>query len=240
MVEVILRRNDMVLEKRAQGRPARGDNEVGSQKIVEGMQVALRTLQTTNVTRKEIAWYAGVTPALVTYYFPERNALIEAATLPVVETLLEKVSACLEQTQSAQLALPNAVNVLLEYYGRDAAIIDLFSEYKASATNSEIPDLLRDLEGVVISFFTRWLIETKTCVYDAEFLQKAMIGMCRAVARPKTNDALRGTSHEKASVEHADMVCYMLIGAMTQGEASDDLPMLPEGLQVFDLGGVSH
>ena len=102
MVEVILRRHEMAQEKRAQGRPARGDNEVGSQKIVEGMQVALRTLQTTNVTRKEIAWYAGVTPALVTYYFPERNALIEAATLPVVEALVDKVSACLEQTSSAQ------------------------------------------------------------------------------------------------------------------------------------------
>ena len=127
MVEVILKRQELAQEKRAQGRPARGDNEVGSQKIVEGMQVALRTLQTTNVTRKEIAWYAGVTPALVTYYFPERNALIEAATLPVVEALVDKVSACLEQTSSPQAALPHAVNVLLEYYARDAAIIDLFS-----------------------------------------------------------------------------------------------------------------
>ena len=240
MVEVILRRNDMVLEKRAQGRPARGDNEVGSQKIVEGMQVALRTLQTTNVTRKEIAWYAGVTPALVTYYFPERNALIEAATLPVVEALVEKVSACLEATSAPQLALPNAVNVLLEYYGRDAAIIDLFSEYKATATNTEIPDLLRDLEYTVMSFFKRWLHEAKTCVYDAEFLQKAMIGMCRAVARPKLDAALRGIPNDNGAVEHADMVCYMLIGAMTHGERSDALPALPEGLQVFDLGGVSH
>ena len=46
MVEVILKRQELAQEKRAQGRPARGDNEVGSQKIVEGMQVALRTLQT--------------------------------------------------------------------------------------------------------------------------------------------------------------------------------------------------
>lgn len=240
MVEVILKRHDMAQEKRAQGRPARGDNEVGSQKIVEGMQVALRTLQTTNVTRKEIAWYAGVTPALVTYYFPERNALIEAATLPVVEALVGKVSACLEQTSSAQLALPNAVAILLEYYARDAAIIDLFSEYKASATNTEIPDLLKDLDCTVMSFFKRWLGENKTCVYDAEFLQKAMLGMCRAVARPKTDAAVRGASQDQRQIEHADMVCYMLIGAMTHAERSDALPSLPEGLQVFDFGGPSH
>ncbi len=239
MVEVILRRHDMVQEKRAQGRPARGDNEVGSQKIVEGMQVALRTLQTTNVTRKEIAWYAGVTPALVTYYFPERNALIEAATLPVVEALVDKIAACLDKTSSAQLALPSAVNVLLEYYARDSAIIDLFSEYKASATNTEIPDLLKDLEYTVMSFFKRWLGENKACVYDAEFLQKAMLGMCRAVARPKT-DPSRSGSQDQRSVEHAEMVCYMLLGAMSHGDRSDALPSLPEGLQVFDLGNVSH
>ena len=240
MVEVILRRHDMAQEKRAQGRPARGDNEVGSQKIVEGMQVALRTLQTTNVTRKEIAWYAGVTPALVTYYFPERNALIEAATLPVVEALVDKVSACLEQTSSAQLALPHAVAVLLEYYARDSAIIDLFSEYKASATNTEIPDLLKDLEDTVTSFFKRWLGENKTCVYDAEFLQKAMLGMCRAVARPKAEASARNAPQDQQQIEHADMVCYMLIGAMNHGERSVALPTLPEGLQVFDLGGLSH
>ena len=239
MVEVILRRHDTVQEKRAQGRPARGDNEVGSQKIVEGMQVALRTLQTTNVTRKEIAWYAGVTPALVTYYFPERNALIEAATLPVVEALVDKMTACLEQTSSVQLALPGAVCVLLEYYARDSAIIDLFSEYKASATNTEIPDLLKDLESSVTSFFKRWLGENKSCVYDAEFLQKAMLGMCRAVARPKT-DTSRSASQEQRSVEHADMVCYMLLGAMNQGQRSNVPPSLPEGLQVFDLGNLSH
>ncbi len=72
----------MKQEKRAQGRPARGENEVGSHKIVEGMRNALRTTKTVNVTRKDIASFAGVTPALVTYYFPERNGLIEAATFP--------------------------------------------------------------------------------------------------------------------------------------------------------------
>ncbi len=238
MVEVILRRHDNVQEKRAQGRPARGDNEVGSQKIVEGMQVALRTLQTTNVTRKEIAWYAGVTPALVTYYFPERNALIEAATLPVVAALVDKVSAHLDQTSTPQLALPDAVNVMLEYYGRDSAIIDLFSEYKAADAKTEVPDLLKDLEYVVVSFFTRWLGTHMNCIYDAEFLQRAMMGMCRAVARP--NAAAGGATRDRGHADHAEMVCSMLIGAMMHVERSDVLPALPEGLQVFDLGGVSH
>ena len=240
MVEVILRRHEMAQEKRAQGRPARGDNEVGSQKIVEGMQVALRTLQTTNVTRKEIAWYAGVTPALVTYYFPERNALIEAATLPVVAALVDKVSACLAPKLPAQLALADTVNILLEYYARDSAIIDLFSEYKASATNTEIPDLLKDLDTTVVSFFERWLGENKNCVYDAEFLQKAMLGMCRAVARPKTQAAIRTSSQDQHHIEHADMVCFMLIGAMNHGERSDTVATLPEGLQIFDLGTLPH
>ena len=63
--------------------------------------------------------------------------------------------------------------------------------------------------------------------------------MCRAVARPKAEAPVRGASQDQG-IEHADMVCYMLIGAMNHGERSDALPSLPEGLQVFDLGGLSH
>ena len=95
--------------RRVQGRPTRGANEVGSQKIVEGMRVALRAQKTTNVTRKDIALHADVTPALVTYYFPERSSLIEAATLPIVQALIDKVKACTERDGAARQNLVEAL-----------------------------------------------------------------------------------------------------------------------------------
>ena len=227
-------------EKRAQGRPARGDNEVGSQKIVEGMQVALRTLQTTNVTRKEIAWYAGVTPALVTYYFPERNALIEAATLPVVQALVDKVLVIIDECKSLREALPQMVDALLESYSRDAAIIELFSEYKAATPEAVVPDLLRGLDLAVRSFFQQRLNDEKRCIYNSEFLQKALLGMCKAVARRHATGSGQTAPQGHAPADHGDMICNMLMGAMIHPAAANLLTILPEGLQAFELTGLSH
>ncbi len=143
--------------KRAQGRPSRGETEVGSQKIVEGMRAALRSLRKTNITRKDIAFYAGVTPALVTYYFPERDSLIESATVPIIEALVIDVKACLIEAGSTRQQLLGAINVLLESYACDAVIIELFEAHKTATPSAEIPDLLNDLEKVITTFFERWI-----------------------------------------------------------------------------------
>ena len=167
--------------KRAQGRPARGENEVGVRKIVEGMRAALRALQSTKVTRKDVAGHAGVIPALVTYYFPERNDLIEAATLPVVST-------------------------------RDAPVIDLYSQHRASTSDSSLPDLLSDLDSVVESFFEAWLLDHPGHVYDAAFLRKAMVGACRTLARRGIEAAVLDTTDHHRLQGYADMVCSMVLG----------------------------
>ena len=199
---------DVIPAKRAQGRPARGENEVGAQRIVVGMRVALRELKNTNITRKDLARFAGVTPALVTYYFPERSTLIEAATLPVVKELVDKVIASLNRVGSAQQKLLRAVDFLLEYYSRDAVIIQLFSEHSASAPDVALPDILGDLENSLRSFFQSLQSPNRESVYDAVFLQKAMIGMCKNVATLQ-DGALR-----------ASMICSVLLGSAFDAEVA--------------------
>ncbi len=81
--------------QRPQGRPTRCANDTGLQRIVNGMRNALRSRRNIHVTRKDIAQFAGVTPALVTYYFPEKDSLIEAATVPIVAAMVEAVKTCL-------------------------------------------------------------------------------------------------------------------------------------------------
>ena len=198
--------------KRAQGRPARGENEVGVRKIVEGMRAALRALQSTKVTRKDVAGHAGVTPALVTYYFPERNDLIEAATLPVVSTLLDSVRSCLEHDGPARERLRQATEALLDAYTRDAPVIDLYSHHRASTSDSSLPDLLSDLDSVVESFFEAWLLDHPGHVYDAAFLRKAMVGACRTLARRGIEAAVLDTTDHHRRQGYADMVCSMVLG----------------------------
>ena len=199
--------------RRVQGRPTRGANEVGSQKIVEGMRVALRAQKTTNVTRKDIALHADVTPALVTYYFPERSSLIEAATLPIVQALIDKVKACTERDGAARQNLVEATEILLESYTRDAVVIALFEHHWASQSDNALPDLSGELETCLRSFFERWLLDNPGSVYDAEFLQKAVMGACKSMTRPLTETSDRRTNDELDHRGAAERVCSLVLGS---------------------------
>lgn len=205
----------MMQDKRAQGRPARGDNEVGSHKIVEGTRNALRTMRTANVTRKDIASFAGVTPALVTYYFPERNGLIEAATLPVMQALVGDVSACFEGTDPARQQLSRAIVVLLNAFGRNGVIIQLFGQYRLSETS--VPDLLSDLDACLVSFFERWLRDNTDAIYDAAFLTRALIGICKSIGGDETSEPARASEQTK----RAWMIGSMLIGPVSIAAARE-------------------
>ena len=208
-------------EKRAQGRPARGDNEVGSHKIVEGMRNALRTMKTVNVTRKDIASYAGVTPALVTYYFPERNGLIEAATLPVMQALVSEVSACFEGTDPARQQLSRAIVVMLDAFGRDGIIIRLFGQYQSMQAETLVPDLLSELDACLASFFDRWLRDHKDAIYDATFLQRALIGICKSFGDEENSRPTYGSAHAAEQKKRAWRICTMLVGPVSIAAARE-------------------
>ena len=210
----------MMQEKRAQGRPARGDSEVGSHKIVEGMRCALRQMKTTNVTRKDVASYAGVTPALVTYYFPDRNGLVEAATLPVMQGLVGAVAACFDDVEPARQQLWRAIALLLEAFTGDGPIIQLFDQHRSSTAETALPDLLGELDACLVSFFERWLCESRNTPYDAPFLQKALIGICKSIGNGQATMSLQVESGGSESLSRASMICAMLVGPDSVGPDS--------------------
>ena len=203
---------DAELTKRVQGRPARGENEVGVQRIVEGMRAALRAAQNTTVSRKDVAGHAGVTPALVTYYFPERTDLIEAATLPVVSALVDRTRSCFEHEGSARQRLCQVIEALLDAYTRDAAVIALYSHHRASTPETSLPDLLKDFHTLVEAFFEAWLIEHPGSVYDAAFLRKAMVGACRNLAPRRIEPPDLCNPNDLGCRGTAEMICSMLLG----------------------------
>ena len=207
--------SDAGLKKRVQGRPARGENEVGAARIVEGMRAALRASQNPKVSRKEIAGHAGVTPALVTYYFPERNDLIEAATLPVVRALVDRTTFFLEHEGPARQRLCQAIEVVLEAYTCDAAVIALYSHHRASTPDTSLPDVLSCLEASVEAFFEAWLLAHPGHVYDAAFLRKAMMGACRNLSRRRIEMPDQGARDDLGCRGAAELICSMLLGQPT-------------------------
>ena len=173
-------------------------------------------MKTANVTRKDIASYAGVTPALVTYYFPERNGLIEAATLPVLQALVGDVAGCFEAVEPTRQQLSRAILVLLKAYHRDGVIIQLFSQYRSSQADPVVPDLLKDLDACLVSFFERWLQANENVIYDAPFLQKALIGICKSLGDDEASARQQGDAEQK---RRAWMICSMLVGPVAVAAA---------------------
>ena len=216
--ESVPRTDDVVRRQcQTQGRPARGTNEAGPQKIVDGLRLALRERQNIHVTRKEIAQYARVTPALVTYYYPEKDNLIEAATFPIVDAMVDAVEKCLTGARSPQVNLLEAIDLLIASYARDAAIIDLFSAYRASKPDT-LPDVLGRMDVAFKMFFDHWLKESKNSVYDAAYLQQAAIGMCKIVAPCRNPETLHDPRCEAQRTTQAEAICSILLNPMSRAE----------------------
>ena len=128
--------------------------------------------------------------------------------MPVVETLVNDVKACLTEACSARQQLLGAINILLECYAPDAVIIELFEEHKTATPSDQIPDLLREMETVLTTFFERWIDDTGS-FFDAKILQKAMIGTCKSVA-----SLLKTTGKS----DLAEMVFSLLLGSVIDAE----------------------
>ena len=190
------------------------------------MRLALRTRNSVHVKRKDIAQYAGVTPALITYYFPEKDDLIEAVTLPVVDALVDGVDQCLKGLGSPRENLLKAVGLLIEYYARDAIIIELFVSYRASKAD-KIPDLLQKMEAAFTTFFEHWLQQNRDSVYDAVYLQKAAIGMCKIVARRCQEESVDDSRRVSEPMSQAEAICAILLQPVAKAEIA--------GLSVPDM-----
>ena len=214
-------RRDDVLDpvQQSQGRPTRGANEAGLRRIVYAMRDALRARQNIHVTRKEVAQYAGVTPALITYYFQEKDSLIEAAAVPIVVTMVEAVESYLRGGKEPRDKLRHVVEILLESYARDAVIIDLFIAYQSSRAD-KLPDLIGNMEAALLTFFEQLLQQKPSTVYDATYLQKATIGMCKIVARRGHPGSARDSSPDASQMTQAEAICAMLLEPMVKADGT--------------------
>jgi len=71
-----------MVQVRTQGRPVRGDAMAGRDWLIQKTRIAMKFKPRIDMQRREIAEFAGVTPALVSYYFPDKGGLFEAAAKP--------------------------------------------------------------------------------------------------------------------------------------------------------------
>ncbi len=76
-------------DRRGKGRPSEGTS-VGREALIAATQELLRLQPPDRLTLAEIAKHAGVTPALVRYYFGTKEALFTATAMTQLDALQEK------------------------------------------------------------------------------------------------------------------------------------------------------
>jgi AcrR family transcriptional regulator len=169
-------------DKRSQGRPCRGGNEVGRDRIIENLREMLRSRRADSTSRKSLAEFAGITPALVTYYFPDKYSLIEEATKPVIEDYARQLRAILGHQEVPNVKLRKVIALLVDCYKRDAGILDAYSELARHKGEALKPNYVATMTDDLAEFFGDWFVQGTTQAPPA-VLQGALWGMCQFVAQ---------------------------------------------------------
>lgn len=143
--------------------------------------------------------------------------MIEAAAVPVVVAMVEAVENCLLGEKEPREKLRQVVDILIESYAKDAVIIDLFIAYQGSRAD-KLPDLIGKMEAALLTFFDHWLRQNPSTVYDATYLQKATIGMCKIVARRDQPGSAKDSSPDARQMTQAEAICAMLLEPMLKAE----------------------
>jgi AcrR family transcriptional regulator len=170
-------------DKRSQGRPPRGGNEVGSERIIESMREMLRSRSFESLSRKCLAEHASVTPALITYYFPSKDGLIEEATKPIVEDYARQLGAILRADEAPDSKLRQVIRLLVSSQKRDAGIFDAYSDLVRKSGRSSKPNYVDLMARELSDFFGQWVNKGAVSESHPGMLQGALWGMCQFAAQ---------------------------------------------------------
>lgn len=168
--------------KRTQGRPSRGVGDVGRERLVEAARAVLRRHVSAGLSRKAVADVAGVTPALVSYYFPDPGSLVVAATRPLISERISQLLSIIDDDASWHARLGRVAAFLVGLNEADATLIDRLIE--ACRTQALDPMLRRAYDGLR-GFYIEGGNAGAWRSLDPDLFLFALWGMCKAVAEVK-------------------------------------------------------
>ena len=116
-----------MIEARRPGRPKASEGGVGRDAIIDGTIAVLR-LGKPELTRKEIAAFLGITPALITYYFAKGHTLLIAAVSKQADLWLRRMDEVVSAGHGAKDLLDQLQGLIISMYARDRHIVDLHEQ----------------------------------------------------------------------------------------------------------------
>jgi AcrR family transcriptional regulator len=168
--------------RRARGRPRATQAVAGRDTIVAAARRLMDEAPPHQATISSIARNAGVDPALVRYYFKNREQLL----LAVIEDILDDWNASHPLPAASPAArLGTQVGEMLDFARRVRSMQRLMIDECASSRSAEVRRRVRDINAVKVDSLALLLHPEKTSAKDSTdplFLYVAILGLCEFFA----------------------------------------------------------
>lgn len=210
-------------KKRVAGRPREAQG-VGRESLIEATLAVLRDVPPEALTLAQIAHTVGVDPALVRYYFGNKDGLLRAATF----SLMDKVQRASEQEldePSVEAMLRKRVRLIIDTGRENPHFLTLvMREIYTAGTDGAAGDPTWDVldltarRGAALSnaLLQARPPEARQLDMDPRFLHVALLGACTffATAQPLFKALFDAEQDENAL---ADRYCEFLTGLLMRG-----------------------
>ena len=169
-------------DKRTAGRPVRGLNDVERLRILEASRSFLRLNADGEFTRRDLADFVGVAPALISYYFPERSDLVRAAVAPIIEQYSERLSIIDRSDLSQPDKLIAIVCLLVECNLRDRAMIKAFYAVNLAGPGFTGSKFMRLLSTDITGCIAASVDKERSTYYGLDFIMNSLWNVCESAA----------------------------------------------------------
>ena len=165
------------------GRPSAGTQPGGQQTIIASMQRFMRSTPLTNVQRLQIAEYAGVTPALISYYFPDKLDLIIVSASPLISTYIDRVGDILNDCSDLMDRFRSLGHEFIDFNFKSGYALDYYIDATMRRKRSnEIAEMSRQY-GDLFSFIKKVVEERAVRAIDPAFLHSSLWAQCKYLGR---------------------------------------------------------
>lgn len=191
--------------ERLRGRPRVGGEEVGRDKIIARLRDIVRSSHNFDTSRKSLAEYAGVTPALISYYFPKKDTLLVEIVRPIISRYADELHATLDLKLEMEVKMHRVVKLLLNLYIVDGNALDLY--YDVSRRLGEpVPIEVARMTNLLATYFWQKGDVPTQDHFNAAVLQGAVWGMCRFAARTSLDEGPSENEIQKLATQMSAML----------------------------------
>jgi AcrR family transcriptional regulator len=192
--------------KRKKGRPQKDMPAVGRDTLIAATRKLVRTIPPGQITRLDIARAAGVDPALIRYYFGNKEELLVAAVLEAGKDLRSRMRQNTAQADSPADKLRRRMVTLLEILYEDPSLHHLIIERIIHNYSKQTREFRHDMVfgacKELASIIEQGVETGEMARVDPRHLFLAMIGACSFPTGERALfDELMGKAATRADLE---------------------------------------